>query len=213
MSFKHTYIYGVVPYRRAKRKSVVLFLLKKAFDMKNCFALFMLLLAQTLSAQVLTGINTRYNDAFVDWEIYVDSLDDAAGNLTMTWQNPDDWTQWSYRMGDVSGNIKTKWQKDISLWEIRGGNKTVSAQMMWSNDPREWRITNNDFSLELKTRFKQNFDEWVIEDSKHGYFRVLTRYQNDPRDWIIEDELDPSVSLPMKMTILFLVLFNSVPKH
>lgn len=181
--------------------------------MKNWFVLLLLLFVQTLSAQVLTGFNTRYNDAFVDWEIYVDSLDDAAGNLTMTWQHPDDWTQWSYRLGDKSGNIKTKWQKDISLWEIRGDNKTVSAQMMWSNDPREWRITDNKFSLELKCRFSGNFNEWIVDDSKHGSFRVFTRYENDPRDWIIEDELAPSVSLPMKMTLLFLVLFNSVPKH
>jgi hypothetical protein len=181
--------------------------------MKNWILLFLLFFVPTLSAQVLTGINTRYNDAFVDWEIYIDSIDGSAGNLTMTWQNPDDWTQWAYRLDDKTGNIKTKWQKDISLWEVRGGNKTISAQMVWSNDPREWRVTNNDFSLELKTRFKQNFDEWVVEDDKRGTFRVLTRYQNDPTDWIIEDELDPSVSLPMKMTLLFLVLFNSVPKH
>ena len=180
--------------------------------MKNWFAFVLFCFVQTLPAQVLTGFNARYNDAFVEWEVFADSIE-AAGSLTMTWQKPDDWTQWSYRLDDKTGTIKTKWQKDISQWETRGENKTVSAQMMWSNDPREWRITNNQFSLELKCRLNGNFNEWVIDDSKRGTFRVFTKYENDPRDWIIEDELTPSVSLPMKMTILFLVLFNSVPKH
>ncbi|MBL7816632.1 MAG: hypothetical protein JNL70_16545 [Saprospiraceae bacterium] len=166
-----------------------------------------------LSAQVLTGFSARYNNSFVDWDIYVDSLDNSAGNLTMTWQNPDDWTQWSYRMGDISGNIKTKWQKDLTQWETRGSNKTISAQMMWSNDPREWRVTDNKFSLEIKCRFGNNWNEWIVDDSKRGFFRVITRYENDPRDWLIEDELDPSVSFPMKMTLLYLVMFNSVPKQ
>ena len=180
--------------------------------MKQLFIVYLLFWIGSLSAQVLTGFNARYNDAFVEWEVYADSID-AAGNLTMTWQHPDDWTQWSYRLGDRSGNIKTKWQKDISQWEVRGDNKTISVQMMWSNDPREWRITDNKFSLELRCKFAGNFNEWVVDDSKRGYFHVYTRYENDPRDWIIEDELDPSVSLPMKMSLLFLVLFNSVPKH
>ena len=181
--------------------------------MKNWIVLFLLCGFQTLTAQTLTGFSARFNDAFVDWDIYVDSIDGSAGNLTMTWQHPDDWTQWSYRLGDRSGSIKTKWQKDLTQWEVRGENKTVSAQMMWTNDPRQWRVTDNTFSLELKCRFGNNWNEWIVDDSKRGYFRVITRYDNDPRDWIIEDELDPSVSLPMKMTLLYLVLINSVPKR
>ncbi len=181
--------------------------------MKRIAFLLLLPLFQNLSAQTLTSFSARFNDAFVDWDIYVDSIDGSAGNLTMTWQHPDDWTQWSYRMGDRSGNIKTKWQKDLTQWETRGENKTVSAQMIWTNDPRQWRVTDNKFSLELTCRFGNNWNEWLVDDSKRGYFRVITRYENDPRDWIIEDELDPSVSFPMKMTLLYLVLFNSVPKR
>ncbi len=181
--------------------------------MKQLLFLFLFFIFQNLTGQTLTGFSARYNDAFVDWDIYVDSLDESAGNLTMTWQRPDDWTQWSYRLGDHSGNIKTKWQKDFTQWEARGDNKTISAQMVWSNDPREWRVTNNTFSLELKCRFGNNWNEWIVDDSKRGYLRVSTRYENDPRDWIIEDELDPSVSLTMKMTLVYLVLYNSVPKH
>jgi hypothetical protein len=148
----------------------------------------------------------------VDWEIYCDDSDDV-GSLTMTWQSPDDWSQWTYRIGEKTGTIKTKWNKDFSQWEIRGDNKIITAQMIWNGDPRQWRVTDNSISIELKTKWGNQLTEWIVDDNKRGQFNMFMDIQNDPRDWVIEDELDETVSFPMKMTLLFLTVFNSVPKH
>ena len=163
-------------------------------------------------AQILTGISARYNDAFVEWDIFTDN-ENEKGTLTMTWQSPDDWTQWSYRIGEKTGTIKTKWLKDPSLWEIRGGNKIISMQMVWNNDPRFWRITDNTVSIDLKSRFGMDFQEWTVNEGKRGKLSIWMEHYNDPRDWAIEDELDPSIPLSMKMATVFLAIFNSVPKN
>jgi hypothetical protein len=178
------------------------------------FSSFSLLFVMPLvgQAQILTGFSSRHSDAFVDWDLYVDSLDGSAGNLTMTWQHPDDWTQWSYRIGEHSGNIRTKWQKDFNQWEFRGDGKVVSAQTIWSGNFREWRLTNNQFSIELRCKFGNQSNDWLVDDGKRGYFRAYTQIETDPRDWIVEDELDPSVPLAMKMALVYLVIFSSVPK-
>ena len=165
----------------------------------------------TQYSQVLTGISARFNDAFVEWDIFINE-NDEKGNLTMTWQNPDDWSQWNYRIGEKTGTIKTKWNKDFSQWELRGENKIITAQMIWNGDPRQWRITDNSMTLELKTKWGNQLTEWVVDDNKKGQFYMYMDVQNDPRDWQIEDELDETVSFPMKMALVFLTMFNSVPK-
>jgi hypothetical protein len=177
---------------------------------KLVFSLF-IFFTLNLNAQTLTGISVKYNDAYVDWTIYTND-EDVEGNLTMTWQSPDDWSQWTYRIGEHTGTIKTKWNKDLSHWEIRGDNKIISAQQTWQGDNRQWRITNNSFSLDLKCKYGNNWNDWEVDDSKRGKFSVLTAYQNDPRDWNIEDETTEEVPLTMKMTIVFLSIINSVPK-
>jgi hypothetical protein len=179
--------------------------------MKKILFYLLTFLVFNIKAQTLTGISVKYNDAYVDWTIYTDD-EDVEGNLTMTWQNPDDWSQWTYRIGEHTGSIKTKWNKDLSHWEIRGDNKIISAQQTWQGDNRQWRITNNSFSLDLKCKYGNNWNDWEVNDSKRGKFSVLTAYQNDPRDWNIEDETTEEVPLTMKMTIVFMSIINSVPK-
>ena len=163
-------------------------------------------------AQTLTGFSARFNDAFVEWDIYIDEYDEK-GYLTMTWQKPDDWSQWSYRIGEKTGTIKTKWNRDFSQWEIRGDNKIITAQMIWNGDPRQWRITDNNITLELKTRWGNQLNEWLVDDNVRGQFYMNASIQNDPRDWDIQDELNESVSFTMKMAITFLTMFNSVPRE
>ena len=169
----------------------------------------------TQNAQILRGMSARFNDALVEWDIYTGESDDRGekGNLTMTWQNPDDWSQWTYRVGEKTGTIKTKWNRDISQWEIRGDNKIITAQMIWSGDPRQWRITDNTMTLELKSKWANQNSEWFVDDDQRGQLFISMNFQNDPRDWNIEDELNQSVSFPMKMAIIFLTMFNSVPKQ
>ncbi|MEK7255601.1 MAG: hypothetical protein AAB316_12705, partial [Bacteroidota bacterium] len=50
-------------------------------------------------AQYLTGIATRYDDSFVEWNFF--SEDEEEGELKMRWQLQDDWTQWDYRFEDA----------------------------------------------------------------------------------------------------------------
>jgi hypothetical protein len=179
--------------------------------MKRFLLIVCLLICIKSDAQILTEASAKFNDSFVEWDILTDD-ENTEGTLTMTWQRPDDWTQWSYRVGEKTGAIKTKWLKDPSLWELRGENKIISMQQVWSNDPRLWRITDNAVSLDLKSRYGMNFQEWMVDEGKRGKISIFMDYPNDPRDWVIEDDLDESITFPMKMAILFLVIYNSVPK-
>lgn len=162
--------------------------------------------------QTMTGVSTRFNNAFVDWDVYVDS-NVEKGNISMTWQQPDRWSDWNYRIGEKSGTLKTKWADDFSLWELRGDNKIITAQPVFSGEPCAWRITDNNFSLELTCRNNTDWNEWSVEDTKRGTFFIYTDVANDPRDWIIDDNLTTDVPFSMRMMLVFLAVFNSVPKE
>jgi hypothetical protein len=184
--------------------------------MKKTFLLpILLLLALQIQAQYLTGISSYYDDSFVEWRFYAENEagDEDEGTLKITWQLRDDWTEWDYRIGDAFGSIKMKWKDNPEEWELRGGNRIVTARTVWPGQFTEWRITDNTTTLTLKSKWTNQSDEWQLRDSNYGDFFMYASYERDPRDWVIEDELDDKVNFEMKLMMMFMVMFNSTPKQ
>ena len=235
----------------------------------------LLLLPILLPAQAMTTVSTKWNDSFVEWEVYalmpVDTTADQArekskkkktgkkkGGLTKPKNDPepdqaptppppdslrsdegqaepppmplqeqrfgefrlrwldvrDDWSEWDFELGDQRGTIRAKWKDDPTQWELRTySGAIVSMRAMWPNDNTQWRITDNSISLNFKSRWTNQLDEWLTDDTVHGRFYLYTLRQQDPRDWAIEDKLEPSISQPMKMALVFLTVFQSTPRR
>jgi hypothetical protein len=189
-------------------------------------------------AQTLSSISTRWNDSFVEWEIYAIMPQDTVqtdsteveeskeedsdapqeelyGEFKLRWLNVrDDFSEWDYELGDERGAIKQKWKDDLSQWELRDydGN-IVTMRTSWPNDFTEWRVTDNSITLNLKSKWKNQFDEWLVEDSTRGIFYLYTFTEGDPRDWVIEDSTNEEVSQSMKLALIFLTVFCSSPKQ
>lgn len=179
----------------------------------RCFILlgFLCMAPLITSAQRLSGITTRWSDAYSEWMIFAEEEEDP-GELRQRWAGLNDWTEWEYRIGESTGQIRLKWKQDLNEWEIRGENQIITARTLWNNNFREWRITDNTRQFTLSSRYNNVVGEWEIRDSNAGTFSMYTAYDGDPRDWVIVDELDPSVSLPTKMAMVFMVIFHSIPK-
>lgn len=167
-------------------------------------------------AQYLTGMSTYYDDSFVEWRFYTINEDEEEdeGDLKITWQlRQDDWSEWGYRIGDASGTIKMKWKDKPEEWELRGNNAIVTARTVWPGQFTEWRISDGSTSLTLQSRYSNQWNEWQLRNSSIGKFFMYTAYERDPRDWVIEDELDETVSFEVKLMLMFVVMFNSTPKQ
>jgi hypothetical protein len=192
----------------------------------------LLLSANCLKAHVLSGIESKWSDSYVEWDLYTLVPQDTTragtkqhdpeaepeevrnGELKLRWLTlKEDWTDWEYQVGEERGNIKSKWKDDPSQWELRAftGN-IVTMRTAWSKDLTEWRVTDNSITLVLKTRYTNQLDDWSLRDSAHGTFRIYTQYRQDPRDWIIDDQLDASITPSMKMALVFLAVYHGSPK-
>ena len=158
-------------------------------------------------AQQITGIGTVWANDLREWVLL--SEEDEIGELRMRWRNQNDWTNWDYRIGEITGTIEQKWRDDPNEWEIRGDNEIATARTIWKNKFREWRITNNDLQLTIRTRYGNIADEWETITSDYGYFEMLTVWEGDPREWVIIDELDQNIPLSMRMALIFVVMYNS----
>ena len=163
------------------------------------------------TAQYITGIGTRWSDAFTDWIIYTDDQE-LEGNITLRYQLSGNWAEWDYRLGEESGSIKMKFRDNPSQWELRGGNEIITIHMVWPNDIREWRLTNNSTTITLKSRWGNNLNEWQLKDDKKGQFYIVANWENDPREWNVWDELDEDISIHMKIALIFIATFHSSPK-
>ncbi|MEN9416146.1 MAG: hypothetical protein RLZ62_2450 [Bacteroidota bacterium] len=178
-----------------------------------------------LHAQTISTVSTRWNDSFVEWDIYasegLDEPDSAEppeevlyGELKLRWLNVrDDFSEWTYELNGERGTIKQKWKNDPTQWELRTyTGDVITMRTSWANDFSEWRVTNNSFSLLLGSRWKNRLDEWLTDDPNRGRFYIYTLRERDPRDWAVEDNLSEEVSEPMKMALIFIAIFHSTPK-
>ena len=193
--------------------------------LRPLFFVWSTLFLSQLHAQTISTVSTRWNDSFVEWDIYasegLDEPDSAEppeevlyGELRLRWLNVhDDFSEWTYELNGERGTIKQKWKNDPTQWELRTyTGDVVTMRTSWSNDFSEWRVTNNSFSLVLGSRWKNRLDEWVTDDPNRGRFYIYTLRENDPRDWAVEDSLSEEVNEPMKMALIFLAIYHSTPK-
>ena len=189
-------------------------------------AIWVFVLFYAASAQTISTISSRWDNSFVEWDIYIagEQTDPDAetapeeelyGGFQLRFLNfQDDFSEWTYELGGERGTIRQKWKDDPTYWELRTYTGTViTMRTAWANDLSEWRITDNTISLNLGSRWKNRFDEWLVDDQRRGRFYLYTLNEGDPRDWAIEDELTEDVSEPMKMAIIFLTLIQSTPKE
>lgn len=177
--------------------------------------LFSLLPVFAFAQPILTGISSKWDDSFIEWTVYTDDPEadeDFTGDLEMRWIQQNDFTKWDYDVENERGRIETKRHNDLSEWQIFGNGEIITMRPRWPRDFSEWRITDNSKTIYFKTRYNSG-DEWVVGSEDYGYFTVYTEYRRDPRDWIIIDEMHPEVSLPMKMAMVFLAVFNSAPRE
>jgi hypothetical protein len=190
--------------------------------MRRLFPILLLSITSTCYAQTISTVSTRWNDSFVEWEIFStvksedseESEETLYGELKLRWLNvKDDYGEWIYELGDQRGTIRQKWKNDPTQWELRTYNgDVITMKAPWSNDLSEWRVTDNTLSLTLKSRWTNQLDEWLVEDPKRGRLYLYTLHSRDPRDWAVEDNLNEEISEPMKMALIFLVIFQRSPK-
>ena len=186
---------------------------QKTFYMKKLLFLALIgSLAIPASAQILTGMGTRWSDGFSEWRIFT-AEEGEEGTLERIWAMQDDWTEWRYRLGEQAGTIKQKWPNNPHQWEARGEGEIVTARTVYPNDPREWQISDGTHTLRLRLRFANILEEWMLGTDRHGWFEMYTAYEGDPRDWVIVDELQEGLPLTMKMMMSFIVIWNSTPKQ
>lgn len=159
----------------------------------------------------LTGMATRWNDSFTEWDIFTTETE-SRGELRLASVTQDDWSRWQYRIGEGVGTIRQKWPDNPNEWEARGDNAIATARTIFRNNFREWRVTDGTHTVTLRTRYQNLAEDWALQSERHGWFEMYTAYEGDLRDWIIVDELSDEVPLPMRVLLGFLVVYHSTPK-
>lgn len=175
-------------------------------------SLFIVILQHSsLQAQRLAGLSTKWDDSFVEWSLFTE-IEGVEGQIVMRWPSRGDWTEWDFRMGELSGQIKTKWNDDANLWELRANNEIVTIRAVWKDDWRQWEVKNGDIRLDIKSNWSNILEEWSTTSDRYGNMNIYTAWEGDLRDWVVEDDLKSEVTLPTKIAMAFIPVFYSTPK-
>lgn len=172
-------------------------------------------------AQVLHTISTRWNDSFVEWELFSLPTQDAeeteeykSGEIKQRWlQIREDWSEWEFETDSMRGTIRAKWKDNPSEWELRTyDGDIITLRPVFPRDFTQWRVTDNTIALEIKSKYTSQLDEWLVQDSGHGTFYMYTLRARDPRDWAIEDHLDEKVGYATKLALIFITVYCASPR-
>ncbi len=179
--------------------------------MRLCCILYLCCLTEIGLSQKLVGLSTRWDDSFSEWVLYTDA-GEVEGEITMKWPLKGDWSEWNFRLGDLTGTIQVKWKGDPNLWELRAANEIVTIRAVWKDDWRQWEVKNGGTRLDVKSKWANILEEWQAEDARFGVMKIYTSWEGDLRDWVVEDLFSEDVSLPTKIALTFIPVFYSTPK-
>ncbi len=179
--------------------------------MRNWIVLLFLCGSLNTQAQFLAGLSTRWDDSFAEWVIYTED-ETLEGEITMKWPLRGDWSQWNFRLGELSGTIQQKRKDDPNLWELRSDNEVITIKTVWRDDWRQWEVKNGALRLDVKSKWANILEEWSAEHTQMGAVQIYTSWEGDLRDWVVEDDFGEQVSLPTKIALAFIPVFYSTPK-
>lgn len=103
---------------------------------------------------------------------FFDAEDQEVGSLRARFQLKEDYSQWDFRVGELSGFILQRWNGRANEWEIRSGNTFITVTATWPGQFDSWRITAKDTVYYLtRDRDPQDFNWELSYDQKRfvGY--------------------------------------------
>lgn len=151
------------------------------------------------------------DDDFTSWDLF-GTEEDPMGYIRLRWIQQSDWSEWDFRIGETTGQIKMRSKNDPNIWELRSNNRIITMKTIYSGDFNQWRITDDTYTLTYKTMYENVYDGWKTS-SKSGEYEVYTQWEMDPRDWIINDKLKDTIDQQFKTAMIFISSFYSSPKY
>ena len=154
----------------------------------------------------------KWSDTFHEWEFY--STPDAGspcGELVMRWRQNNDWTQWDYRMGEVTGEIRTEWPDRMDQWQLTSNGELVTMKTRWPGDYSEWRVSDSVGEYIFSVENISRPEEWQVKYQKNRKFQVYTEFEEDLRSWLVFQEGDV-LKDETQMALIFVTILSTVPK-
>jgi len=160
-----------------------------------------------------TGAATKWADSYRDWEFYSDvDTFQTTGELTLRWPMKKKWSEWDFRFGEITGQIKASIADQPTDWTLMSEGETVRIQSRWPGDMSQWRIQHKDTTLILELINPNLPEEWVIELNDTSFFQVYTFEEGNLTEWEVYEE-GKSLSTIQKLAALFIAIFSVVPHY
>jgi len=174
---------------------------------------FLITLVTGYGQSTFMEIHSTWDDQYGQWEVIVidSSNEEQVITIDQVWPLNNNFEEWRITSDFFSGRIKTQWTGDLSKWEVQLDGRLLQINQKWRNDVNHWEVRYGNRRTQIETRYRDDANTWVAS-LKEGDFAVFTEYRDDPRDWIIEDYIVDKLDDEEKLALVFICLFQSIPK-
>jgi len=168
---------------------------------------------KNLFGQYMIGMSTALDNDMSEWIIYPENDSLPECRIRARWRLEQDPTEWDFRMGEISGTLRSKWRNRFDEWEIICDNEIVRVKMVWPGDWRQWRIESKDGEFQVKALYNMPVSQLTVSKRDEVLMNIDPSFENDPRDWIIQDDLPEDAHLSTRMGIFSSVILSLVLRN
>ena len=182
--------------------------------MRFLFIIILLFLLYPLHGQIqFTNLNSVWDNRLDEWIITGYDVEEEVVEfqLSLTWPLRNNWDEWRISGDSYTATIRQKWRGNDSHWELRNSSEIVQIRQTFRGDPSQWDILSGGKRVSLSTLYRNNANDWVIARNQQDW-HMYSEYIDDPRDWLIEDYSFDELTDSMRMAMIFISLWQSIPK-
>ena len=159
----------------------------------------------------ISGLATVFGDDFSQWDIF-DYDGERAGELRLRFPpvagQGGDFTQWTFRMGDIDGTIRRKITGRDDQFEVRVDNEVITVRTLFPRQFDQWSIGSGKGRVVFAVRDYQLLEYWSTRGpGGPGKFEVYTRFEGDPRDWEVYDDATEPISAATQLAMIWLPIY------
>ncbi len=159
----------------------------------------------------VTGYSTYYDDTFNKWIVYT-ADESKEGIIEQVWPLNNDWSEWSFRLGDYFGTIRSVWQDRFDQWNITIDGETYMARTLYRNDFRTIEIKGGGFLLTM--RYDEYDESWAtIQSTTRLDLAVVTVRYGDMRDWDLVTPVAEDIPLGLQIASTFVPILLVCPRY
>ena len=169
--------------------------------------------------QEIVQFETIFGDSFKEWRFtfvensFEENSSTLDGEISLSWGMSNRWDEYIVNLDGFRSRINLNVVGTMFSFELHNDdNENMIAKRVWPRDLSEWKISHEQSNYEVKVLNPNDPEEWIITKDNKVLCNILTEFQGDPRNWIIDYKSPDIIPQEIQKLAIVIIIHIVCPK-